>query len=270
MIYKLDKNDYSNHINLLDGIKNFPEVYSVIAGNNPGEIYVNSKENPRSALLWNQGMQGFYFIGDHKCKVFTDDIKVYMNQILMELTKKNINWFEISGVTDQWHKIIEDVFKDRCIKYGVQLAYLFEHGFSNNMDCENSRDIRKVNEDIYGLDVTNIEFIINELQLFWGSIDNFFENKGICFYAVEDKQIVSICYTGFRHNSIHTIGIETLKEYRRKGYAIALAKCFIKECNKNKFIPYWDCSEDNDGSRILAEKLGFGISSKYRCYWFNF
>lgn len=193
----------------------------------------------------------------------------YLNQkIINQLIDKGINWFEISGVNNKWNQRIEELFKDTGIQYGCQLVYnLNTNKLLHDKNLVESYDIRKVDKGIFDIEVSNVDFIINELELFWGTIDNFFDN-GIGYYAIEDSKIVSMCYSGFKADNILTIGIETVDEYRRKGYA--LASKFIDECLKRDMIPYWDCSEDNIGSKKLAGKLGFEKNSQYRCYWFNF
>jgi len=44
---------------------NFPEVASVILKNNPGWIFVDNIDNPKSALIFCKGMSGFYLLGDY-------------------------------------------------------------------------------------------------------------------------------------------------------------------------------------------------------------
>ncbi len=99
MIYKLNKSEYHLLNRVMNGVENFPEVYSILNQINPGEVYVDDdKKNPRSALIWNQGMQGHYFIGESENVDFNKDIKEYIDSILInQLLDKGINWFEISG-----------------------------------------------------------------------------------------------------------------------------------------------------------------------------
>lgn len=271
MIYEIESCYYNKIKQLVEDVENFPEIKAVIDNNNPGKVYVDNNDNPKTALVWNQGMQGFYFVGNYNNDNFLSNIKEHINErIINELTSKEINWFEISGVNDRWNQRIEELFKDREIKYGYQLAYLLnKNKFFVDYDVVDKFNIGKVDRDTFKLEITNLDFLKNELELFWGTLGNFYEH-GICYYAIEDNKIASVCYSGFKSDNILTIGIETLKEYRRKGHAFSLASKFIEDCNNHGIIPYWDCSEDNIGSKTLAEKLGFEKNSQYRCYWFNF
>lgn len=271
LIHKLKKSEYHTVGNLMAGVKNFPEVYAVTNRINPGEVYVDNN-NPKSALVWNQGMQGFYFIGEVNNDKFKRNIKEYVNDTLLnELLDKGINWFEISSISDIWYEIIEEIFADRNIQYEHQLVNRMSEKPDDLLKDASSGDynIQKMDREVLQTNITNLEFITDELELFWGTLENFFSN-GTCYFAVEDNKAVSICYSGFRANNIETIGIETLSEYRKKGYAYELGIKFIEDCNERNVIPYWDCSKENIGSRRLAEKLGFEKTAEYRCYWFNF
>lgn len=271
MIRKLAEKEHHQVENLVKSLDNFPEMKSVVANVNPGSIYVN--ENCyESALVWNQGMQGFYFIGDASNKIFAQEIKSYVNDTLIEFLRSvGMNWFEVSGVNDAWNDTIEEIFEDKGIEYEHQLAYrmdkLLPH--SRSKLCRHGMTIHKFEKNTLDEKLVNIEFITKELEQFWGSLQNFYEN-GLCYYATEGTKVVSLCYSGFKSDNILTIGVETLNEYRKKGYAYELSAKFIDQCRITNKVPYWDCSDSNMGSRRLAEKLGFEYKDKYRCYWFRF
>ena len=40
------------------------EINAVLNGINPGWVFVNEQINPKTALLWSRGIEGFYFIGE--------------------------------------------------------------------------------------------------------------------------------------------------------------------------------------------------------------
>lgn len=272
MIHKLEKSDFCTVKELLSGIKNFPEIHAVIDCINPGKVYTDNSNSPKSALIWNQGMQGFYFIGEANNETFKKEIKEYIDNILIdELLEYNINWFEISAISEKWEDTIEELFVEKGIQYEYQLVYRMNEKLVKYDKDENKckYSIEKLKRDVMKSNISNIDYITKELELFWGTMDNFF-NHGTCYLAIENNKIASVCYSGFKADNVETIGIETLSDYRKKGYAYDLATKFINACNEKGSIPYWDCSKDNLGSVVLAEKLGFEKKDEYRCYWFNF
>jgi hypothetical protein len=272
MIYKLNRRDFYMLGDAMAEVVNFPEAHAVIEGTNPGEVYVNNSKKPTSALVWNQGMQSYYFIGETKNEKFLKEIKAYVNDvILQDLKVKDINWFEVIGTDRQWEAIIEELFRDKGIKYEYQLVYRLNDNKEVKEKTKSKYElcIKKLTKDVLASNISNLDFLINELELFWGTMENFFDN-GTCYYATENNKAVSICYTGFKAKRVDTIGIRTLNEYQKKGYAFELATRFIEDCISRNVSPYWDCSADNKGSRQLARKLGFDQVSEYKCFWFNF
>lgn len=266
MIQELSKDKYYKIDNLFKSDR-FPEATSVIKKNNPGWVFVDDIDSPKSALIFCMGMGGFYLLGDHTNIQFKNELLSFMEGIYSSLNSIGINWIEISGVTEEWNKIIEEVFSKKDLGKDKQLVYKTKNEIPISEDS--MENIRLVNKDTFNLEIANINFLKKEIEQFWGSIENFL-NKGICTYYQIGNEIVSICYSGLVKDNIHTIGIETLENHRRKGYGYKVAKMFLKECKIKNIEPHWDCSEDNEGSKYMAEKLSFQKEYDYTCYWYRF
>ncbi|MTI67403.1 MAG: GNAT family N-acetyltransferase [Firmicutes bacterium] len=264
------KKDYYKVIDLVDeGIK-YPEVISVIEKNNPGKIFVDNINNPKSALVWNQGMMGFYLIGDSNSKLLIKNINRFIDDYIKTfLNDRDIDYIEVSGTTKKWDKTIENIFNNRDLKGWRQLIYTF-----------NEKKIRKQTDNfkysIYSLKdnklnyhkFSNWRYYENVLSEFWGGVDELVD-KFNCYYAVDGNEIIGICYSAFLTSNIKTIGIETDKKYLNKGVGYNLAINCVEEVLKEGKLPWWDCMEKNIPSRKLAEKLGFIKFREYICYSFN-
>lgn len=85
------------------------------------------------------------------------------------------------------------------------------------------------------------------------------ENK-LCFGIFKDGKLVSVTdspFVPYIPDIITEPGINTLEEYRRKGYAKAVCAAFIKSATDRGKVPIWSCRHSNLASARLAESLGY-------------
>lgn len=71
------------------------------------------------------------------------------------------------------------------------------------------------------------------------------------------KLPVSFCYAGSRTESLWDISIDTLAEYRNRGYAALCVSFMIEYFRRRGLTPVWGAVESNIPSMRLAAKLGF-------------
>lgn len=100
---------------------------------------------------------------------------------------------------------------------------------------------------------------------FWDSADDFLEN-GVGFSLFYDNKLASTAYSAFIHDDKLEIGIETVAEFRGKGFAQYTCSSLIDYCVENRYEPIWACKLENIGSYKLAQKLGFEPSSEIFFY----
>ena len=84
--------------------------------------------------------------------------------------------------------------------------------------------------------------------------------KSIHFCVIVDGAIVSSTRSeGVPHRpkGIINLGINTLNEHRRNGYAAATCAAFIRHNGQKGLMPIWLSTSDNIASHSLAKKLGF-------------
>ena len=68
---------------------------------------------------------------------------------------------------------------------------------------------------------------------------------------------VSFCYGGSQTESLWDISIDTLAEYRNRGYAALCVAFLIEHFRRRGLAPVWGAVESNTPSMRLAAKLGF-------------
>lgn len=146
------------------------------------------------------------------------------------------------------------------------------HHLSNISELNYKKEykVNSLDNIIFGHDnIKNIDFAINRVKKFWGTLDAY-KTNGIGYCAVHKSQIVGICFSGFVAGNTHSIEIEVLPEYRKLGIGKMLTLSFVQEAKNKNLLPYWDCMRDNRASISLAESTGFTKKYEYPLYWFNF
>ena len=82
----------------------------------------------------------------------------------------------------------------------------------------------------------------------------------LCFGVFKDGKLVSVTdspFIPYIPEIIREPGINTLEEYRGRGYARAACAAFIKCAIDKGKVPIWTCRHDNTASIKLAESLGY-------------
>jgi GNAT superfamily N-acetyltransferase len=75
--------------------------------------------------------------------------------------------------------------------------------------------------------------------------------------AFVDSRAVAFCYAGAVTETLWDVSIETLKPYRRRGFAAQCAAYLIRRLAEDGKRPVWGAAESNEPSARLAAKLGF-------------
>jgi RimJ/RimL family protein N-acetyltransferase len=81
---------------------------------------------------------------------------------------------------------------------------------------------------------------------------------------VEENRAVSVCRSVRITPEAHEAGVETLPEFRGKGYAQTVVSAWAQLVLKNGAIPLYSTSWENRASQAVARKLGL------KCYGVSF
>ncbi|SIQ04838.1 GNAT family N-acetyltransferase [Halanaerobium kushneri] len=270
MIFEIEKENFKSIYNILDDEIDNVEVKAVIEGNNPGWIFADSLKSPETAVIWSKGIQGFYFVGDHNNSKFNNYISDYIdNEIIPRAKKEKLDRFEFSGENKKWCHKLEEIFAERKLNKSKQLIYKLKYDqwkVHKKRRLNDKFSLKEINAELLNdKNIENLNYITSEILRWWDSCDKYLE-KTFGYCIIFNNKIVSYCICNFVYDNIHTIGIETLKDYRRKGLSQAAAEAFIEKCTSEKLDPHWECMESNIASRNLAEKLKFKLERVYRLY----
>lgn len=249
----------------------FPEARAVIQGNNPGWVFVDDPDAPRTALIWAQGIEGFYLAGEVDNPRFLQALNDHVDRVLEpRLRKLGAAWLEVSGGRN-WDPVIERVFRKRSLERSAQWVYTLppmEHRAARQPETvAGCRLLPLDRQRLLDLSARSEEFLHARLALFWGTGDAFLK-AGLGYVLVCGQEVASLCCSAFVSGNTHALHVETRASHRRRGYAEAVTRAFIVGCRERQVQPYWDCMAENVASARLAEKLGFTRSHTYTLYSF--
>ena len=273
MIYELKKDEFYKVNHLLNKPLINLEIKSVVEGYNPGWIFVDHEISPKTCMVWSKGIKGFYFLGASDNESFNKNIYNYIMEVIRPRAKAlALDSFEFSGTSEAWDLSLRDIFKDFDLNISKQYVYEKDNITIKDDWQENLGDgfkLKKINRDLLMNGDYNTDYVKAAIYEWWESLDDFL-NNGHGFCILSNHLAVCSCVTSFRSENTMESHIKTKETYRKKGLASLAVNAFLCECKKNKYQAYWDCMEENYGSRALAEKFGYEKQWEYYLYSFEF
>lgn len=97
----------------------------------------------------------------------------------------------------------------------------------------------------------------------WGSAEAFL-TRGFGFALFDGSELVSWCLADSAVDARCEIGIHTHPAYRRRGLATIVVAATVAHALAAGYHEVgWHCSEDNQGSQGVAEKVGFRLTHRF-------
>lgn len=251
---KLEKNNFQKVTNLIKS-QNELSVLSVINGLMPGEIYVNSDDNPTAALI--KTSECNYIAGS------TNDIH-FNTEVSAELDF----WDQLTPDSIEWMDIIPEIHKNHFVR-----KYQRRHYSLSIDDFRECKEPLKEGFMIERVDINSLKqnnYENSEKLLEW--ISNWddeasFKEHGTGYYIHNGKVIVSWSLSDCYFDKSIAIGIQSEERYRRNGFGKIVVTAVIKECFRKGYEKIdWLCVDSNKGSIALAEKLGFQYGNCYNSF----
>ncbi|MCR8846423.1 GNAT family N-acetyltransferase [Paenibacillus sp. SC116] len=249
----------------------------VVAGDNPGEVWVDDELNPSSALVWSSGLGCFTFMGDARNHAFNQSIeKLIEDEVIPFLKHKDVSYFEFSVDSEDWYPALYEYIGNRKIDKSYQYVYksTMEPVQASSSDAIGDFKVVEINEtlllELDKRELKNADFLVNYIEQYWGTISNYIEN-GYGYAALSEmNEVASIAVSSAKFQSTQSIGVETLENYQRQGLSGSLVTLLLQKFNECQIIAWWDCMESNIASQKTAEKAGLSRSHRYQINWFHF
>ncbi|HUU77812.1 MAG TPA: GNAT family N-acetyltransferase [candidate division Zixibacteria bacterium] len=242
----------------------------VIAGINPGRIWVDSKEKPTCGFLVDN-VWAYFLAGDPNNNEFNKAIgRILKEELFSQAEKKEgINQGEwIMYFEDKdWFDKIESDFAIEDPMALKRYYYVFEKLLIPNWRTEIPKGfiMREIDASLLEEEkLENIEEMKWWMKTNYETTEKFLE-KGLGFCLIEEstKTLASWCLSDWSVENKIEIGIITARNYRRKGFATLCTAAIVELCQEKGLQVGWHCNQENEGSWRTAEKVGFVRKKSY-------
>lgn len=216
-----------------------------------GDIYVDSLENPASAMAQ---LGDFCFLAGKPDRGFVLSCLKQVGRVFLILVPQNREWERLLRECD-----------------GGSANEVVRYALKKEPDVFDRKRLAKM----VGRLPEGFEIKMMDEALFWRCKEtdwcrdwvaqyndfNVYREFGLGTVILKDEKIVSgaSSYSGFRGGI--EVQIDTRKDYRRKGLASVCGAKLILECLLRGWYPSWDAQ--NLSSLALAKKLGYHLAGEY-------
>jgi GNAT superfamily N-acetyltransferase len=245
---------------------------AVVENRITGSVYVDNEENPKTFYVVHPYGMSLLF-GDCNNTAFNCNFRDYsLNRNKIRNTHE---WLQV--FPDQWNRILNELYHGLLISSAANLENIekniielntrvnFKFKLSNYLKFKQNN----IKNDLKMVPTNKQLFATMKGSVipshFWETADDFYEN-GIGFSLLYKNKLATTAYSAFIIDDKLEIGIETIEEYRGKGFAQHTCSALIDYCITNNYEPVWSCRLENISSYKLAIKLGFEPTGKLPFY----
>ncbi len=244
-------------------------IEAAIAGNSPMRIWVDKKNMPTSAFLWDKA-HCYYLGGDAGNRNFCDGIENILKFTLIpNAISINREIFKIEYSSKEWEPILRKILGDiTFFKMSRKFFELYTRLIPQWRDLLPSGFvIKRIDKNLINSDVKNKQTIINEINECWNSVDDFL-SKGFGFYVAYsnengEEEVQGWCTGEYFSEGKCGIGIEIFQDYQKRGLGTLIASAFVEYSLSVGIDPHWDSSANNKPSVSVAKKTGFKLIQDY-------
>lgn len=251
-MYHLKKEEMNKIASLFDGC-NDTLVLSCLQGY-MGRAWTDNIDNPKSAQIITADF--CFFSGEPNAVLVRNIPKDFFPECILMIPQN-----------EAWSHLIEQEYKEnshRFMRYSIkkETGVFDRKKLQENINNLSSEfTIKEIDEEIYNR--VNQEKWSGDLCSQFPTY-NEYKNNGLGFVVLNNGCIVSGASSYILYSGGIEIEIDTKKEYRRRGLALACASRLILECLDRNLYPSWDAA--NKESVALAEKLGYHFDKEYPTY----
>jgi hypothetical protein len=241
---------------------------SVIAGNAPGDIWVDSPARPRSALVRDNGYC-YYLVGDARNSEFNLGLRALVSEEIGPASlREGREFFKLYWASPEWRDGVEEIFS--VVDFRERERSLFELDRPLLADWRQrlpaGTSIVPIDDHLlHNSDVMGAEPVVHEVTAMWGTVGTFLD-KGFGYCLLVGSEVACWCTAEYTVGTDTGVGIETAECFQRRGFATLTAAAFVEYCVRHDLAPHWVAWKANVPSLSVAEKVGFRKVRDYGIY----
>ncbi|MGM0374977.1 MAG: GNAT family N-acetyltransferase [Chloroflexota bacterium] len=272
MFQELESSEFERARFLFQGFDYSLSIQAAIEGNNPGRIFVDDAQDPRTALALT--VEGYLLAGE------SDNPET--NQALRRLFKEKIftgkvfvngdGSMSLAVDPESWEAKLPELIPTHEVEKSERYHYLCrEVTFDWRSHLPEGYTVQRVDGAL--LEEKEVVFpeAIREwmnLEEVWWSKENFL-SKGVSFVVLCEGEVVAWCTPDCVAGDRIDVGIITHPAHRRRGLAaVAVAATVEQSLCQGCSAVGWHCNVGNVGSWKTAEKVGFERNREYIYYYY--
>ena len=242
-MFRIDPQNYHNFIDWA-GTVTSNQVYpcSIAEGFQTGQIYADDLADPQTVLFWHYA--GFAYltgkIGDRILKEVSEKVRT------------GIDGRRFVLITDN-----EDAAEFFSGEEGISIEKRLEYVHTGVIDQGVSRQL-PADCRIEPIHAANIDHIRGRIipAFSWDGKEKFLEN-GFGYVISCQNEIAAVSFSAAVSSEEVDIGVETMENYRKQGFALLLTEQMCKTIHAQGKRPVWAHSQKNEISGKTALACGF-------------
>jgi RimJ/RimL family protein N-acetyltransferase len=274
MLTELKPDEFEKARPLFQGFDYSLSIHAAIEGNNPGRIFVDDVDQPRTALALT--VEGYLLAGDRDNPATNEALghllkeKIFTGKVFV-----NGDWsMSLAVHPEAWEARLPELIPTHEVEKLDRYHYLCRAvKFDWRNDTPEGYTVHRVDQALLNSAQVVFPDVLREWMDFgqmWWTVENFL-TKGVSFCVLQERQVVAWCTPDCVAGGRIDVGVMTHPAHRRRGLAAVAVAATVEHCLKHGFSAIgWHCSPDNVGSWKTAEKVGFERNREYTYYYYMY
>ena len=271
MLQELTANQFEGVRPLFQGFDYSLSIHSAIDGNNPGRIFVDDADRPRTAFALT--VEGYLLAGEHGNAATNEALRRFLrDKIFTGEVFVNGDWsMSLAVHPEAWEAKLPELIPTHEVEKNKRYHYLCR---TLKLDWRKyipeGYAVRRVDRSLLDDAADNVVREWMDIEEVWWTVDNFLK-RGISYAVMHGREIVAWCTPDCMAGDQIDVGIMTHPAHRRRGLASVAVAATVEHCLNHGFCAVgWHCNAENVGSWKTAEKVGFERSREYAYYYYMY